>query len=374
MTEIIVVKNSFPPCHDPRIIKLNKFFANNKFNVKYFSWNSSKKYVKGNVYLVIFNKYIPNFNSDTLRALFGYTLLPLWWLFLIKKLIQTNYDLIHVINFQSIIPSLIVSKLKHKPIIYEVEDTWFDHVILPTFFRQLLLNIDLIIMKYCSAIILIDEQQKIEYNNIKNKNIEIIYDSAPDNEILNNKIYFDKFTLFYAGSLSKIRKLNIDKIVKSILDMKNIQLIIAGFGDLVDDIKQWSSMYPDKIKFLGELSYNNMLQYTKSSDLLFVSRDSSLPIHRYICGSKIFEAMMCKKPIIVNENTATAKIVWKENCGVIVDFNNLEEIKTHLLLLSTNTRLCNELGKNGRHAYDYKYSWSIMEKKLLTLYKKFIKD
>ena len=78
--------------------------------------------------------------------------------------------------------------------------------------------------------------------------------------------------------------------------------------------------------------------------------------------------MMCGKPIIVNEGVATADKVCEENCGLVVPYGDYEALKEAVLTLKNNPELRKELGENGRRAYETKYNWKIMEKRLLDLY------
>ena len=66
---------------------------------------------------------------------------------------------------------------------------------------------------------------------------------------------------------------------------------------------------------------------------------------------------------------STAIKVLEENCGLVVDANNVEEIKEAILKLRDNPKLCAELGANARRAYEERYSWEIMEQRLLALYR-----
>ena len=77
---------------------------------------------------------------------------------------------------------------------------------------------------------------------------------------------------------------------------------------------------------------------------------------------------MCGKPIIANEGTSTAIKVSQENCGLVVDANNIVEIREAIVKLRDNPTLCQELGVNARKAYEQKYGWPIMEQQLMNLY------
>jgi glycosyltransferase involved in cell wall biosynthesis len=79
--------------------------------------------------------------------------------------------------------------------------------------------------------------------------------------------------------------------------------------------------------------------------------------------------MMCGKPIIVNDHTSMSDIVREEKCGLIVSYGDVNSIKDAIVKLRNDLALREELGNNGRLAYEQKYSWKIMEKRLLAVYK-----
>jgi len=81
---------------------------------------------------------------------------------------------------------------------------------------------------------------------------------------------------------------------------------------------------------------------------------------------------MCGKPILVNKGTSTAYKVHKENCGLVVDAYNIEEIENAIIKLKENPGLCQRLGVNGREAYERRYSWEIMKHRLLSLYQEIV--
>jgi len=132
---------------------------------------------------------------------------------------------------------------------------------------------------------------------------------------------------------------------------------------------------PGKIQYIGEINYTEVLERSTKADLLFMLRDYvAKPVNKYICGSKVLEAMMCSTPILVNEGTSTANIVREENCGLVVDANNIEEIRRAIIKLRDNPELCEELGINARKAHEERYSWEIMELRLLALYQELTEE
>jgi len=297
--------------------------------------------------------------------------LPIWWVFVFFQLLKTNFEIIHVVNFDSVFPALIAGKIKRTPVIYEILDVYVDEIIVPKFVRNFCLCIDKIFMHFADVIIVADEAQIKGIGGIPNKSIVTIYDSPPGYNA-NNYISFKKcgepFKLFFAGVLYKSRKLNLDKMVMAIKDLDGVSLIIAGYGDMVEEIIKWTKEMPQKITYLGKINYKEVIEQGLRADLFFVLRDPIVPANSYTCGSILFNAMLCGKPLLVNKGSSTATKVFEEKCGFVVDANNVAEVRSAIIKLRDNPKLCQEFGSNARQAYATKYSWEVMKEKLLHLY------
>ncbi len=284
------------------------------------------------------------------------------------KLFLIKWDFVHAINYDSILPAIIVSKLKRKRLIYELYDTYEDSIKLPELLRLTCLQIDKIFMKLSNAVIIVDESRIKEFNGIPNCNISIIYNSPRD---LQNKQKILKrngtFTIFYAGLLDKGR--SIENMIEAAKSIEGIELIIAGFGSLSQQIKNEAKCNINKIKFIGLISHEEVLKYTFQSDLLFSLYDPKIPLYKFASSNKLFEAMMCGKPILVSKNTGMDKIVINENCGITVDCSNINEIRSAIIKLKENPELYFHLAYNARKAYEQKYNWEIMEQRLVDFYK-----
>jgi len=307
------------------------------------------------------------------RAPWGIKVLPLlaiWWCFVFIRLLTAKLDVVHALNVDNAIPAIIASKIRRKPVIYEILDVYEDEVVLPGLIRTVSLFVDKLFMRFADAIIVADEAQVEGIGGIPNSKIVPIYDSPPD--VLSAKdINYHKngvFTLFYAGVLYREKRLNLDKVIKVIKDIDNVRLVIAGYGDLTTEIEELSARMPDKIEFIGKIPYAEVIERGLKADLFFNLRDPVVPANRYTCGSTLLNAMSVGRPILVNRGTSTANKVYEENCGLVVDANNLEEIKGAIVKLRDSPELCRELGVNARKAYEQRYNWEIMEQRLVALY------
>ncbi len=369
LLNISLIKPSDPGT-DPRLIKELGSIIKGGHSANVICMSEKKKYETANRV---------NIQNLTIKGRQNYTSLlywPIWWVYEFYSLLCVQTDIIHVLNYNSILPAIIIGKIRKIPVIYEIMDTTYDVLKLPGIFRKVIISLDKLLMKYSDAIILVDECQIKQFGGIPNDNINIVYDSACDlkESGLPNAKTDNTFVMLYIGVLYKIRQLNLDKLYKAIKDIDGVKLIIAGYGDLVDDIKEWEKTSDGKIKYIGRVAYSEALKMNLNVDCLVVMRSSTLNTNKYICGSKLWESMMCGKPILVNKGTSTATKVLKEDCGLVVDAYNLPELREKIISMRDNPDLCKRLGKNGRKAFEERYSWDIMEGRILDVYRRLVED
>ena len=298
--------------------------------------------------------------------------LPLWWCFEFYWLLKMRVNLIHAINFDTIFPAIIVGKIKKTAVVYEMFDTYEDEIALPCILRNILLNIDKYFMYIVKAVIIVDEARLDEFKGIPNNNVVVIYNSPPD--ILESidfpliRQQCEKFVIFYAGALYTARGTKLNNVLSAIKQIEGCKIIIAGYGDQVGEIESWANEAPDKVQFIGKIDYSEVVERTLTSDLAIALYDPAIMNIKYTSANKLFEAMMCRKPIIVSKDTGSANIVNKMACGLTVNCNDINEIKDAILMLKKSPKLYRQLAANGRIAYEKEFSWNIMAQRLIDLY------
>jgi len=164
--------------------------------------------------------------------------LPFWWAFIFYNLLTKEWDIVHAIQVISLPPAIVAGKIKRKPVVYDMLDTYEDSILLPRVIRNFCVAVDKLFMRLADAVVLADEEQVLEVNGIPNDNVEVIYDSPETNAtIYRQNTRNEVFTLFFAGSLHSGKYLNLDKIFEALKSLDDVKVIIAGHGDLVPYIK-----------------------------------------------------------------------------------------------------------------------------------------
>ncbi len=297
--------------------------------------------------------------------------LPVWWCYEFLWLMRNHWDVVHAMDLDTVLPALLAARIKRKPVIYEIADVYEDMIVLPRMLRKVSVCVDKLFMRAANAIIISDDARIEELGGIPNGNIIAIYNAPPDlpgapGEIVRTG---DVFTIFYSSMLHTDRQSNLDKVIGAIRDIDGARLIIAGYGNQVGEMEQWASAAPGQVQFVGRISYTETLERTMAADLMVALYDPGVLNSRYASANKLFEAMMCAKPILVSKNTAMADIVAKEDCGLVVDSANFEEIKEAIIKLKDDPELRRQLGARGRKAYEERYNWETMRQRLLDCYR-----
>ena len=294
---------------------------------------------------------------------------PVWWVFLLFWLLIMKWDVLHAVNFDTYFFSIIVAKIKRKPVVYDIFDFYGD--VMEGFLRPLISNLDNFTMKFADVIIIADDSRIYQIGqNIKNKIITI--NNAPEESIFrkNSKDEGDtKFKIFLGGKITGQRCT--DLIISAVKGMENVQLIIKGYCGEEEYISKLSSLTKDMKNVTMDLNgvlYDEIIQNTLNADLTLALYDPGIPNNVYASPNKLFEAMASGIPIIVNENTSMANIVQKENCGIVIPFGDKDSLIEAISCLKDNKGLRKKLGDNGRKAYENKYNWEIMENRLNNIY------
>ncbi|MDZ7795646.1 MAG: glycosyltransferase [Candidatus Marinimicrobia bacterium] len=103
---------------------------------------------------------------------------------------------------------------------------------------------------------------------------------------------------------------NVDKILKLIKYYDDYNAVIIGSGSIKDNLIKYSlknEIY-NKVRFLEGISYRELIKYYKSAKV-FISLSK---FESY--GITVAEALSCKTPCIVNNNTALTDFVNGVDC------------------------------------------------------------
>src|SRR5205807_2623613 len=156
--------------------------------------------------------------------------------------------------------------------------------------------------------------------------------------------------------------------IEAVKRVDGVALVLAGSGPDESYFRELARE-TSRLHFIGWIPrHEDLLREEMNSDILFRFSDPKHPKTRYESPNKLFDAMMCAKPIIVSAGGSMARIVKEEACGLVVPFGDIPAIQQAITKLRDNPDLRLRLGSNGRRAYEQRYNGAIMRERLLRAY------
>jgi len=174
----------------------------------------------------------------------------------------------------------------------------------------------------------------------------------------------------YIGSLTEVR--GIYEIVEACRELP-VNLNIAGnFHDEDYKTKVMNSLGWKDVNYMGYINRSGISELLNRSLIGIVTL---YPIENHLTSYpvKMFEYMASGIPVIASNFDTWKEIVEGNECGLCVDSENINEIRSGIKYLLNNPKIAARMGQNGRQAVMDKYNWTIEEKKLFSIYEKVIK-
>jgi len=234
--------------------------------------------------------------------------------------------------------------------------------------KPIIKYIDIFVINKSDAVILPSENREKQIANSFPKRLCFVHNTPIESLLPISSSVKDpsiEITIAYVGVLQPGRLLL--EIIDVVSRHPNWKIIIAGFGPLESKIKSYSTIY-NNVMFCGAVNYCRSLELNAAADVLFATYDPLVPNHRFSSPNKLYEAMMLAKPIIVCKNTSVDEIVTRELIGLSIDYT-AQAFEAAVKNLLEDRDAMNRMSTLSRRLYDTQYSWTVMQKRLLDLYR-----
>lgn len=210
------------------------------------------------------------------------------------------------------------------------------------------------------------------FNKYKIKTNKLYIPNTANLEIIKNKYNKKKlkkkfkFNVVYAGNIGLAQHFeNFDIFLEKIYKRnKQIKFHLIGAGSykkkLIDNVKK------KKLKNIEIYSYvknKYLYNYLKEADVLFLSLKNKY-IFNLTIPSKLQNYMFCEKAVLAWANGATKQIIYKANCGVVVEPGNIKKLIEGLLIILKKNKF-KKLGKNSKLYYKKNFELNIIKSNLL---------
>jgi glycosyltransferase involved in cell wall biosynthesis len=242
-------------------------------------------------------------------------------------------------------------------------------------------------LSYASRIIVLSDFYK-KYLLIKNPSLNenniIVFPNIPDVDVFQDYPIIpeitkktDEFVVFYFGGISTRRGIFtcLEALEVLIKEKYKVRLLLIGPVDY-EDLKhfhEWINkpIVKDHITYYPWKDISLLPSFIEISNLC-ISPILKNPQHESGVANKIFQYMLCNKPLLVSNCTPQVEIINESNCGLVFESGNSTDLCFKIKEFMGNPQLCKLCGANGKNSVLKKYNLENYGLNLKLLYNSFI--
>jgi glycosyltransferase involved in cell wall biosynthesis len=141
----------------------------------------------------------------------------------------------------------------------------------------------------------------------------------------------DKKVVIVQGAGINMQR-GVEEMIEAIQLVDNAVLAIVGDGDVVPQLKEKVEQngWENKVLFFGKRPYNELINFTRLSDVGVSMDKDTNPNYRYALGNKIFDYIHAGIPLFVSDLPEVSKIVKHYKIGVVCPSHEVKEIAFQL--------------------------------------------
>lgn len=266
---------------------------------------------------LIFNKGILFYACLNLRLFFFY--------------LFNHVDVILANDLDTLVAAGAISKIKSIKIIYDSHELFTEVPELENSPRKkgIWLKLEKTFIKCAQLSYTVCESIAEFYNKKYDINMQVIRNlpfrrDFPDDYLVRPK------NLIYQGALNKDR--GIDLMISAMKYINGYNLIIAGKGDLENDLKELVKIHnlDEKVVFTGNLNFDELFELTKSARIGFSLEQGNSLNYKYSLPNKIFDYIQAGVPVICSNLPEMRNIIDKYGCGMSVSPKNAQEFASFI--------------------------------------------
>jgi glycosyltransferase involved in cell wall biosynthesis len=192
------------------------------------------------------------------------------------------------------------------------------------------------------------------------------------------KKYVNTFMCSYIGTTGAHRGL--DTVLKAIpiaaKVVHNLKLVVVGadpsnISRIAAEVKRLD--IANYVEVIGWQPFDKVHSYIMASDICLVPHNDFEHTQTTI-PHKLFQYMICRKPVLVSDCRPLKRIVEDSNCGGIFKASDAENCAEVLLEMYNNKDGLAQLGENGRSAALGKFAWKNDAKVMIEAFYRIEKD
>jgi glycosyltransferase involved in cell wall biosynthesis len=124
------------------------------------------------------------------------------------------------------------------------------------------------------------------------------------------------------------------------------------------------------VELIGHKPHNEVPKYIVASDIGIALFHPTKRMIKTSYPIKLFEYMICGKPVIVSDLPAMKKVIDEAKCGLFVNPMDIDDVSKTMVYAAEHPAELSAMGRRAKKAINTKYNWEKMGKVLVDVYQK----
>jgi glycosyltransferase involved in cell wall biosynthesis len=284
---------------------------------------------------------------------------------LLKISLRVRPIVFYSVDLDTAFAALVARWLFSTRFMYDIAD-WYAHSRRVKIIAPLVEAVERWVLRHADYVF-VPHEARIAQIGLEPVRWAVIYNTPEEvnlpEETISRESYFA-----YVGILDEDR--GIRQLANAVTQV-GVNLVLAGYGPLEAECRLLAEKN-SLIKFLGPVPYERCLAIEGKSVAILALYNPCQPNNRLAAPNKLYEAMMLGKPIITSTGTIMSDFVKQECIGLVVGFDNPNEIAKAMRYLLEHPEEAKRMGSKARQLYEQQYNYEAQCRKLRDAYRSLI--
>lgn len=237
------------------------------------------------------------------------------------------------------ITGYVLSRIKRAKYLADVRDIWPDSVVAARVLEEgskihkVFLGVEKWFYRQADYITCVSKPMSDYITKKSGKKVEVIYNGVSSDIIEASLMPASKrgtvFNITYFGNVGRVQGLGTIIDALALLQSEgaaSIRFTLVGDGVQKSRlINKANELKIDNIEFVGAVPRNEIKDYVKDADVLFLALDDHPSLEKTI-PSKLFDYLLFNKPIIAGIRGEGKEIIEKLGCGIVYHPNDVNQL------------------------------------------------
>ncbi len=225
--------------------------------------------------------------------------------------------------------------------------------------------------KFADAVVVVNDRfvSYLGRLGFDEKKLVVVMNAPPAESGRRTRRGKESFNVLYYGWLGEERGVKL--LMEAVSGLDGVTLTLAGRGELEGMVKERAAKDPS-IRFLGWLRMEDLDPVIRSADLIPSLYEPRTRNALLATPGKLLTAMSLSIPTLVPSGTYQAEIVEGHNCGVVVDWNDVDDVRRAIKSLAADSETYARLAAAAYDAFRSSFSWEVMGARLADLYSRLL--